>query len=111
MTDIELRNIFKYKTFKLSYDDSNVYFELDQVWKNGQLLGKYNVKIVNDMCIMTFDPNPLEPFQNIWVIPTSGQKILLNKLAEKLMSGDTITLTEIQDGEIPDELKEKLDTL
>ncbi len=111
MTDIELHDIFKYKTFKLSYDNSDVYFELDQVWKNDQLLGNYYLKIDDNNYIMTFDPNPFEPSQNIWVIPISGQKFLLNKLVNKLMSGDTITLTEIQDSQIPDEVKKKLDIL
>lgn len=95
MTDIELRDIFKYKKFKLSSDNSEVYFELDQVRKDGHLLGNYYVKVEDNKCIMTFDPPQLVPFLNIWMVLLNGQKLLLNMQLDNLMTGDTITLKEV----------------
>lgn len=97
MTNDELKEVFKDKLFKLSSDKSDVYFGTDEVFKNSERLGKYYVKVNNGDFIMTFEARYLEPFQNIWVIPIKGRKILLNRLTEKLMSGDTISLTEIQE--------------
>lgn len=101
MTDTELRDIFKYKKFKLSSDDSTVYFELSSVRKNGEYIGEYTVKVTNGEFFMTFDPANLGPFQNIWVITENGDKILLNPLISKLKSGHTITLEQISEEDVP----------
>ena len=61
------------------------------------------------MYTMTFDPIKLGPFQNIWVITENGDKMLINQLIPKLKSGETITLTQVQEEQIPDNIRTKLE--
>ena len=109
MTDQELKDIFKYKKFRLSTDNSIIYFELNRVFKKNEYIGDFVVKSNNGMYIMTFDPINLGPFQNIWVITENGDKILLNQLIPKLKVGETITLTQLHDEQVPTDIRMKLE--
>lgn len=105
MTDQELRDIFKYKKFRLSSDGSIVYFELSSVRKNGMYIGEYTVKVESGKFIMTFDPATIGPFLNVCVITECGNNILLNPLTSKFKSGQTIVLERIPKEDVPDDIK------
>jgi hypothetical protein len=111
MNDKELRDIFKYKKYRLSSDNSIFYFELSHVFKDGDYVGDYLVKNKDGEFTIVFDPINLGPFQNIWVITENGDKMLFNQLTSKLKTGDTITLTQIKEEQIPISIKRKLDKL
>ena len=98
MTNLELRNKFKYKSFKLSANNSILKFELDQVLTNGVKVCAYQVKYAKGDCKMTFDPSHFGPFLNIEVQLADGESFLLNPEPSKFRGSQKITLTEIPNG-------------
>lgn len=97
MTNIELRDKFKYKSFKLSTDNNSIIrFELDQVIRDEVIICNYNVEYKNGRYIMSFsNPRDFEPFLNIEVILLNGDVFLLNEDINKLKNSQRITLNEI----------------
>ena len=97
MTNLELRDKFKYKTFQLSTDvNSIIRFELDQVFRDNIFICNYNVEYKNDKCIMHFsNPSHFGPFLNIEIILLNGETFLLNPDITKLKNSQIIILREV----------------
>lgn len=97
MKNLELRDKFKYKSFKISTDNNSIIrFELDQVIRDQVIICNYNVEYDNGKCIMTFtNPSYFGPFLNIDVILLNGDVFLLNEDINKLKNSQRITLNEI----------------
>ena len=62
MTNLELRDKFKYKSFRLASDNSIIKFELNQVLSEGTKLCDYQVSYDNGVYKMSFDPSHFGPF-------------------------------------------------
>jgi hypothetical protein len=97
MTNIQLRDKFKYKTFKISTDNNSIIkFELDQVIRDEVIICNYNVEYKNGKCIMSFsNPSHFGPFLNIEVNLLNGDVFLLNEDINNLKNSQRIILNEI----------------
>ena len=97
MTNLELRDKFKYKKFQLSTDiDSVINFKIDQVFRNKAFICNYHVEYKNDKCIMIFsNPDYYGPFLNIEILLLNGETFLLNPDFSKLRTSQRIVMKEI----------------
>jgi len=97
MTNLELRDKFKYKSFVLSTDGNSIIrFELDQVIRDEEKICNYNVEYKNEKCIMTFtNPSHFGPFLNIEVVLLNGDTFLLNEDISKLKNSQRIIMKEM----------------
>ena len=97
MTNLELRDMFKYKSFVLSTDDNSILkFELDQVIRDKEIICDYNVEYKNGKCIMTFtNPSHFGPFLNIEVVLLNGNTFLINEDISKLKNSHRIIMKEV----------------
>ena len=105
MTKSDLRDIFKYKHFAFSHDDSKLYFQLDAVYRNSKYLCNYNVDIENDNCIVKLSTDEYGNFSNITVITVDGKKLLINPDLPNLKYQEVVTLNEIEEESLPENLK------
>jgi hypothetical protein len=97
MTNLELRDMFKYKSFMLSTDDNSIIrFELDQVIRDEEKICNYNVEYKNGKCIINFtNPSHFGPFLNIEVILLNGNTFLINEDISKLKNSQRIIMKEV----------------
>lgn len=104
-----LRDVLKYKKFKIIETGDIIYFDLTRIFKNEQFLSNYELEKIDNKYILKLISDNFSQPNNLWIIKNNGEKFLFNEILSKI--NHSLSLIELQEEQIPDDLRKKLDQL